>query len=185
MTEKHWGWLGSTRSSPLFAMHLHFIDLWMWKPKLYTYLCDREKRRDIHTPAICQLGVERECVVWEVFDVSSQVPRTGSSSRWLALQIKTKNKKQNSGAYVHACPSRGLNFPALFSVPVHIFIDHLRCARVCINLQHVRLIDLRRRRRPSVTQSSCSSRSSSSRSTEGPGNVIHSLLGSFSSNALR
>lgn len=49
---------------------------------------------------------------------------------------------------------------------------------VCINLQHVRFIDRRRKRRPSVTHSS------SKRSTHSRSNVIHRLLGGFLSNAL-
>lgn len=50
--------------------------------------------RSGHTAAICHLGVDGGWVVWEAFAVSSQVPRRGSSSRWLALQIQKQKTKQ-------------------------------------------------------------------------------------------
>lgn len=106
---------------------------------------------DTHTAAICHLGGDGGWVVQEAFAVSSQVPWRGSSSRWPAQQIqKTENKTA-----VHMCMHVSSTLRACFPRPQNTYWS-FASARVCINLQHVRLIDLRRKRRPSVTHCSSS-----------------------------
>lgn len=137
---------------------------------LHHFFYHKEKHTEIHTEAICHLGVGGPGGV--------RCVSSGSEKRIQFLVLQKKKKK-----CVHICMDVHVGWPihACLCLRPYIYWSFASVI-VCINLQHVRFIDRRRKRRPSVTHSSSSS--SSKRSTHSRGNVIHRLLGGFLSNAL-
>lgn len=94
------------------ALHGH-VDV---KTKLYTIFCHKEKHTDVHTEAICHLGVGGP---GGVHCVSS-----GSEKRIQFLVLQKKGKKKCVCIYAWMCTWGSLSMPVYVSVL--IFIDHLQ-----------------------------------------------------------